>query len=355
MKLAPLALIAAAAACSPPADTRAQSQPAPKAVAATAAAPAAAPPIAGAPRLGLPIDCEIGRTCEVQNYVDRDPGPAWKDYRCSSNTYDAHSGVDIRLPDMAAQARGVNVLAAAPGRVARLRDGVTDVSVRVIGKAALAGQDCGNGVVIDHGGGWETQYCHLAKGSIVVKVGDQVGAGQPLAKVGLSGNTEYPHLHLTVRKDGAMVDPSAPDAAAEACDVGAAGAGLWTPAAAKAMAYKEGAVLNVGFAGGRVSMESIEAGGIPAPTAASPVLIAYARGINLRPGDVQELSIQGPDGASVAGGAQPPLVGAKAQYMSFVGKQAPSAGSWKPGVYTGRYTVRRNGAIVIDRSFRQTL
>lgn len=353
MKLAPLALIAAAAACSPPADTQAQAQAAPgQAPAGASAAPA--PPVAGAPRLEFPVACEIGKTCEVQNYVDHDPGPGAKDYRCGSNTYDAHGGVDIRLLDMAAQARGVAVLAAAPGRVARLRDGVTDVSVKTIGKAALGGQDCGNGVVVDHGGGWETQYCHLAKGSIGVKVGDQVAAGQSIARVGLSGNTEYPHLHVTVRKDGAMVDPGAPSAAADACDASGAGPGLWAPAAAAALAYKDGAVLNVGFAGAPVSMEGIEAGGIAAPTSAAPMLIAYARAINLRPGDVQELTIQGPDGASVASGSQPPLDRAKAQYMSFVGKRA-AAGSWKHGQYTGRYIVRRDGRVVLDRIFEQAL
>lgn len=354
LKFAPYVLLTAAAACSPPADTQAQAQAAPKPPPPVAASPASARPIGGAPQLAFPIDCKIGKTCEVQNYVDRDPGPGAKDYRCGSNTYDAHGGVDIRLLDMAAQGRGVAVLAAAPGRVARLRDGVADVSVRTIGKAALAGQDCGNGVVVDHGGGWETQYCHLAKGSIGVKVGDQVAAGQPIARVGLSGNTEYPHLHVTVRKDGTMVDPGAPSVAADACDVSGAGPSLWTPDAAAAMTYKEGAMLNVGFAAAPVTMESIEAGGIAAPTTASPMLIAYARAINLRPGDIQELTIQGPDGAKVASGAQEPLDRAKAQYMSFVGKRA-SAGTWEPGVYTGRYIVRRDGRVVLERTFNQAL
>src|SRR6185295_19509977 len=83
------------------------------------------------PRLAFPLACEIGRTCEVQHYVDRDPGPGVRDYRCGRRTYDKHNGIDIRLLDMAAQRAGVDVLAAAPGRVARLRDGVADISIRV--------------------------------------------------------------------------------------------------------------------------------------------------------------------------------------------------------------------------------
>src|SRR5262249_14978919 len=65
--------------------------------------------------LGAPIDCEIGRTCFVQNYVDHDPSPGAKDYQCGTLTYDGHNGTDFRLPTLAAQRSGVNVLAAAEG------------------------------------------------------------------------------------------------------------------------------------------------------------------------------------------------------------------------------------------------
>jgi murein DD-endopeptidase MepM/ murein hydrolase activator NlpD len=344
MKLAPLALAGLIGACAPASDSNAQSAKAP-------------PPAAGVPAPGLllsfPIDCEIGKTCEVQNHVDRDPGPDAKDYRCGTQTYQDHGGIDIRLRDMAAQRAGVNVLAAAPGTVSRLRDGVADISVKTNGAALVAGQECGNGVVVDHGGGWETQYCHLAKGSVLVKAGDVVAAGQPIARVGLSGNTEYPHLHLTVRKAGAVVDSFAPNLAPGTCTAGGAGDGLWTRQAAKAMAYKQGVVLNAGFAAAPVSMETIEAGEIAAPTAASPMLIAYVRAINLQGGDVQELTIEGPDGTVLTKGAQPPLDRAKAQYMAFVGKRSPQAGNsaWPGGEYTAAYTVRRDGRPVMTQTF----
>ena len=32
------------------------------------------------PELVLPVDCVLGATCEIQNYVDRDPGPGARDY-----------------------------------------------------------------------------------------------------------------------------------------------------------------------------------------------------------------------------------------------------------------------------------
>src|SRR5215510_1215874 len=66
--------------------------------------------------LQMPIDCTIGVTCAIQNYVDVDPSPRAVDFSCGSLTYDGHNGTDFRLPDLATQQRGVNVLAAANGR-----------------------------------------------------------------------------------------------------------------------------------------------------------------------------------------------------------------------------------------------
>ena len=302
------------------------------------------------PSLAFPLACEPGRTCEIQHYVDRDPGPATKDYRCGLQTYDKHNGVDIRVPDMAAQRRGVAVLAAAPGRVARLRDGVADISVRAPGAPSVANTECGNGVVVDHGNGWETQYCHLAKGSIGVKVGDTVAAGAALARVGLSGNTEFPHLHFTVRQSGQIVDPFAPDARA-ACGPQA---GLWRSDAAAKMSYRAGAVLNAGFTDGEITMQQLEAGNLRPVTAASPILVAYGRGIALLPGDEVELELKGPGGAVLAKSRRPPLQRWRAQDLTYVGKRRPPSG-WAPGVYTADYRVWRQGKVALSRRVQAKL
>ena len=322
-------------------------KPAPPAAQPAPAQPSLAQPAAGSPRLGLPIACELGRSCEIQNYVDRDPGPGVKDYRCRQRTYEGHDGIDIRLPDMAAQRRGVTVLAAAAGRVTRLRDGVADVSVKAPGAASVAGQECGNGVVVNHGGGWETQYCHLTQGSLQVKVGDQVHAGQAIARVGLSGNTEYPHLHLTVRHAGKAVDPFAPDASAAGC---AATGDLWSPAARAALAYRAGTVLNTGFAGAPVTMAMIEDDAVPRSGAEAGMLVAYVRAIGLEGGDVQELALVGQGGEVLAASSLPPLDRAKAQTLIYVGKRRPAQG-WPAGTYRATFTVKRAGATVVQRSF----
>ena len=311
---------------------------------------AAAAALPGSPKLDFPLACVIGRTCEIQHYVDRDSGPGVRDYRCGIQTYKAHNGVDIRLPDMIAQRRGVDVLAAAAGRVARVRDGVADISVRAPGAPSVANQECGNAVVIDHGSGWETQYCHMARGSVRVKPGDVVAAGAPVGQVGLSGNTEYPHLHLTVRHKGAVVDPFAPVG-----DTGcAAQADIWTPAARAKMTYKLGSVLNAGFAGGPVTPDQVESGGIAPPVRRASAVVAYVRAIGLQAGDEIELDLKGPDGTSLARNRAVPLDRWKAQWITFVGKKAPAAG-WPVGVYAAEYKVLRKGKVAISRRFEVRL
>lgn len=64
----------------------------------------------------------------------------------------------------------------------------------------------GNLVRIDHGGGVETWYAHLASTDLVT--GDVVAAGDPVGLVGDLGNTTGPHLHFEVRLDGSSYDPA---------------------------------------------------------------------------------------------------------------------------------------------------
>ena len=117
-------------------------------------------------QLGMPIACEVGRTCYIQHYVDIDPSASAKDYKCGTLTYDKHNGTDFRVPSLEAQQAGVEVLASASGRVLRTRDGAQDGGFRRSEREAVRDVECGNGVVIEHAEGWETQYCHMANGSL---------------------------------------------------------------------------------------------------------------------------------------------------------------------------------------------
>ncbi|MBS1501150.1 MAG: M23 family metallopeptidase [Bacteroidetes bacterium] len=56
----------------------------------------------------------------------------------------------------------------------------------------------GNYVVVDHGNGQFSLLQHLEQGSITVRIGESVKGGQPVGKVGFSGNATYPHLHIAM-------------------------------------------------------------------------------------------------------------------------------------------------------------
>ncbi|THD67172.1 peptidoglycan DD-metalloendopeptidase family protein [Phenylobacterium sp.] len=306
----------------------------------------------GTPKLALPLACDVGRNCEVQNYVDRDDGPGALDFHCGHRTYDKHDGTDIRVLDMAAQRSGVDVLAAAPGTVVAVRDGVPDISIRAPGAPSVVGHECGNRVGIALGGGWIIDYCHLARGSLAVKVGDTVSVGQRLAQVGLSGQTEFPHLHFSVRHGTAVVDPFAPGPVAP--PVCASQAGLWTPVAAQALAYRRGAVLNVGFSAGLASMDAVEEASISPPKTTSSI-VAYARLIGLEADDVVEVSVIGPDGKVFVRDVLPALDHDKAQWIVQAGRKAAPAGGWPHGAYSAQVQVRRGGAVALSRQWQMLL
>ena len=61
-------------------------------------------------------------------------------------------------------------------------------------------------VEITHNDGFVTRYAHNDKN--VVELGSTVKKGQVIAKMGSSGRSTGPHVHLEVHKNGRTVDPS---------------------------------------------------------------------------------------------------------------------------------------------------
>jgi hypothetical protein len=296
--------------------------------------------------LSLPVKCQPGLTCFIQNYVDHGDLEKARDFACGHRTYRGHDGTDIRIPDLDIQKQGVEVLAASSGHVTRVRDGIDDVSVRQIGKAAVAGKECGNGALIEHSDGWSTQYCHMAKDSVRVRPGDLVATGQPIGRIGLSGETEFPHLHLTVRFHGAAIDPFAFQSS-EACG---GGRSLWLDPAG--MAYRPREIINFGFAGDPVGMEAVESGQVKSepPKADAKVLVAYVRAIGLQAGDTQTLTIHLPDRTTLVTYRSPALDADKAQHFLTAGRSLAAA-SWPTGIYQAVYSVTHNDAEVLSKSF----
>lgn len=300
---------------------------------------------AAQPLLGLPIQCNVGIDCHIQNFFDHDGGPGWRDHACGSLSYDTHHGTDFRVSDLAAMEAGVNVVAAAAGIVRGVRDGEPDISVRQRGRAELRGKDAGNGVRIDHGGGWETQYSHLRRGSIAVRVGQTVEAGAILGQIGLSGNTEFPHVDFVVRRNGKTVDPFAPDGGACGTDQ----AGLWRPELREVLRYRPSGLLRAGFAD--APPDPASARDTPTATALaadSPAIVFWMELFGLKKGDVLEMTLLDPAGRQLTGNRRV-ADRDKAVWHALVGKRRGGK-AWAPGTYQGRVTLRRGETVVIDQA-----
>jgi len=64
----------------------------------------------------------------------------------------------------------------------------------------------GNHVVIDLGDGEYVVLAHLIRGSVAVKPGDRVAAGQAIALCGNSGHSSEPHLHVHLQTSPTLDD-----------------------------------------------------------------------------------------------------------------------------------------------------
>ncbi len=236
----------------------------------------------------------------------------------------------------------------------RIRDGVPDINVRAIGEAAVRGHECGNAVVIGHGDGWATMYCHMAKGSVRVKPGQRLRAGESIGRPGLSGDTEFPHLHFEVRHNGRLVDPFAPGAPAGTTCGG--GAPLWDGEVQKEATYRLRAILNAGFVSLPISAADVESGRVKdiAPTAAAGFLIAYVRALGLQAGDVQKMELADPAGAVLFSQSAAPIDHDKAQFFQMFGTRRKPAG-WRRGTYTATYSVMHDSKTILVKRFSVTL
>jgi hypothetical protein len=93
---------------------------------------------------------------------------------------------------------GRDVLAVADGTVVSSRNDLPEQAPGALPQGMTIEQADGNFVVLDIGGGNYVLYAHMQPGSVTVKAGAKVKRGTVLGKVGNTGNTQAPHLHLHV-------------------------------------------------------------------------------------------------------------------------------------------------------------
>ncbi|MEM9551876.1 MAG: M23 family metallopeptidase [Pseudomonadota bacterium] len=289
-------------------------------------------------RLTLPVDCEMGATCFIEDYVDQDPAEGQqRDFACGINSRDGHKGTDIAILSFDALEAGVDVLAAAPGVVLRLRDEMPDDRLM---RGVTSENACGNGLIIRHDDGWQTQYCHLKLGSISVARGERVEAGDVIGEIGLSGQTNHPHLHFNVFRDGDLVDPFRPHAFGSC---GPVGASLWTDPPT----YHNTGLVTAGFSDRVPSLDEVTSGAarIGEGRSGAP-LVVYAHAGYAQPGDVLRLTATGPEGDVFARDIV--LEDPKVSQMQAFGRRAPEGG-WPVGEYLGEAWLIRDGTVMAHR------
>ena len=118
----------------------------------------------------------IGATSVSSPYGKRSFGDGW------------HAGIDIVRPGGSS---GCTVVAADAGTV------------------TFAGwyNSGGYTVIIDHGNGLSTMYCHM-QNTLKVRSGQRVSRGQAIGNIGATGYVTGPHLHFEVKVNGRNVNPA---------------------------------------------------------------------------------------------------------------------------------------------------
>lgn len=286
----------------------------------------------------MPLKCALDRDCWIINVPDAAGDAKALDHRCGFRTYNGHKGTDFAVRDFRAIDEGANVVAAAPGLVTAARDGADEFFKLTAGTRKLIGaKACGNGVIIQHSGGWESQYCHLRKGSIVVKLGDRVKRGDRLGNIGMSGLTEFPHVHVEFRDDGKTVDPFTGDAVGAGCNRPLRP--LWRRDAG--VKYPGFTLYAAGFSDHSPSAERVRS------TARSPVsmprdaagLVLWVAMFGIQRGDVLKLRILDPAGTAIAV-RDIRFDRTQAWRMVSTGRKVAAAG-WVPGKWKGEANLER--------------
>ncbi len=152
----------------------------------------------------------------ISNFVDLDPAfpNQLRDYTCASRTYDTTSGYNHRgidyftfpFPWHLLDSGAIDVRAAAAGTLVGRGDGNADRS------CSMNAPDTPNYATVRHADGTIARYLHMKSGSVTTRpIGSAIAAGEVLGKVGSSGISTGPHLHLELRANetagAAVIEP----------------------------------------------------------------------------------------------------------------------------------------------------
>lgn len=143
-----------------------------------------------------PLAQMVGLKTNSARYAD--------DLTIANEQGELHRGDGNRLEDWFGY--GATIYSPGAGRIVTLLGEIPDNTFeggRVVFSKTLSpdkpGGIFGNFLVIDHGNGEYSLFAHLKQGSFLVRPGEVVRQGQPLARIGFSGNTDFVHTHFQLQ------------------------------------------------------------------------------------------------------------------------------------------------------------
>ena len=159
-----------------------------------------------------------------------------------------------------------------------------------------------------------------------------------MGAVGLSGRTEFPHLHISVEKKGKVVDPFVGVEGGAECDLGKTP--LWRREVLEKLRYLSAIPYQAGFADHLPTTEEVRTGALGAKSlpASSHALVFWAEVAGLMPGDFISLRLLGPDGGVLAQ-KEESLKRHRIRIWRAVGKRTKVR--WPPGAYRGEVRIMR--------------
>lgn len=293
-----------------------------------------------APKLEMPVDCELGENCWIVNYVDVDPSEDIRaDFTCNPRTYEGHKGTDFGLADRRTMEAGINVLSATSGTVSRVRNNVPDrPALKGMPYDVEEGKECGNGILVDlPQKGWKIAYCHMKESSITVKPGDKIKAGDKIGLIGQSGNADFPHLHISIYHDNITIDPFTGQTDTKGCNQEAHT--LWKDT--EAVSYSPVDIYAAGFENAQPVFDQIKIDASAKEFIAvdSDIITLWASFYGVKKDDIIEMEILTPRGESYAA-RQFVMSKDRAQQFYFIGRKTRSA-PLMIGVYTGDIKLSR--------------
>ena len=242
---------------------------------------------------------------------------------CGSKATDNNQSTHISLGTTQSHLSNIPVIATANGKVL---------------EAQNIGGFCGTRVLIDHGEGWQSSYCHLNPETLLARRNQTVQSGQVIGTIGISGQTNWPHLSYALLRNGMVFDPFSNRTNLEGC--AQKSDTLWSGGINPL--YEPAQVTSIGFHVGYIRTNSILSGILkPAEKIRSetPQLSLWTLMMNIQKGDEISLKIVAPDMRIVK---QQTIIAGKSRvrYPLFF---SASRGKllWDKGVYRGEITVTR--------------